>query len=344
MKREFTESGRCTFESCHAHKFCKRQMAFYLVTSPARREFKKMLGQGNHLLITAIVGLDAIERGIVTRAPEEFPAKWAPQDRFSSARRSRNLILEMALVRSVDALDIYISRTNRKPFLIEKFQIKPELDRAGRSIRGKFGVIERNYPLEDKVLSALVAILIGWRNKAVHSEDEDELEEKYVAILKCKSDEISDRFHGLETGILLKGYKKNRSPHLKEVTSFINATHQYVRAVDRKLLIQLASEQYLRELIWVGIREEASVRDADGRVRIDKSKIKPLLENKWGTGLSLKRRKQAVEGFLRHLGLSSQRPPADEPHVIFDDGLLEELVSRTPAKVYQWAASGTMEN
>lgn len=318
-------------------------MAFYLATSPARREFKKMLRQGNHLLITAMVGLDAIERRIVTRAPEKFPAKWEPKNPSFSARRSRNLILEMALVRSVDALDTYISWTNRKPFLIQTSQIKSELDGAGRHISVKFGVIERNYPPKDNILSALVASLIRWRNKAVHSEDEDELEEKYADVLKRESDEISARFRGLETDTLLDGYDKNRKPHLKEVASFINATQQYVRTVDGNILSNLSAEQYLRELIWTDVRAEASVKDADGRVRIDKSRMKQLIENKWGTGL--KRRKQAVEGFLRHLGLSSQRPLASEPYVIFDDGLLEELVSRTPARVYQWAApSGTMEN
>ena len=304
-------------------------MALYLTSSPARQKFKKMLGNGNHLLITAMIGLDAIDRGCITRAPENYPATWKPNDPRVSARRSRNLILEMGLIRSVDALDTYISWTNRKPFLVQSSDIKAKLDGTGRSIRGKFRVIEERYSPNDIILSALVAILIKWRNKAVHNEDKDMLETNYASVLEEKAEEISNRFRGLDTNMLLDGYNTSRPAHLKEVTSFINATHQYVRAVDGNILTTLGVEKYLQEIVWTGIC------GTDGTDQTDKHRIKQLIENKWGTGL--KRQKQAVEGFLQRLGLSSEAPLPGEPHAIFDDRLLEELVSKTPSEVYDWA-------
>ena len=305
-------------------------MALYLTSSPARQKFKKMLGNGNHLLITAMIGLDAIDRGLISRAPKNYPAKWTPRDPQVSATRSRNLILEMGLIRSVDALDTYISWTNRKPFLVQSSSIRNQLDGAGRSIRDKFQVIEERYPPKDNILSAIVAVLIQWRNKAVHNEDRGVLETKYANVLDGKAEEIFQRFHGLNTKCLLVGYNSNRPARLKEVTSFINATHQYVRAVDGDLLARLETETYLQEIIWKGICEP------EGLKRSDERRIMQLLENKWGTGL--KRRRQAVEGFLRRLGLSSEAPHPGEPRALFDDSLLEELTSRTPREVYEWVA------
>ena len=304
-------------------------MALYLQTSTARQKFKKMLGRANHRLITAMVGLDAIDRGLVVTVPEDFPARWAPRDPSASARWSRLLILEMALVRSVDALDVYISYTNRTPFLIQSPTIKCELDGTRRSVTRKFNVFEQHFSPKDKVLPALIATMIKWRNKAVHSEDSDKLEQTYKTILDKKADEIRTRFRGLETTMLLAGYGENRVPHLKEVTSFIDATHQYVHDVDKNILNLLDPEQYLRELVWTGVCETGYADD------VSDSERKRLIRSKWDQ--SLDRKKQAVEGFLQHKGLSSTRPTADEHYVAFEDVLVEELVSRTPVEVYQWA-------
>ena len=189
----------------HTH-FIDRKMALYLRNSAARRTFKKTLGNANHHIVTAMVGLDAIERGIVTEAPDGFPARWNPRSQSTSARRSRRLILEMALVRSVDALDTYFSWTNRKPFLIQDKKFKAELDGMGRSVSGKFRAFERYAKPSDDVLSALVATSIGWRNKAVHSQDEDRLRYQVVVVLEQNAEEIRDRFRGLEVDELLDGY------------------------------------------------------------------------------------------------------------------------------------------
>jgi len=80
-------------------------MALYLNTSPARRKFKDLLGNANHLLITLLVGLSAVERKKITTPPPELHAAWNPHDVIASAHRSRVFVLETTLVRSVDSLD-----------------------------------------------------------------------------------------------------------------------------------------------------------------------------------------------------------------------------------------------
>lgn len=304
-------------------------MPFFAKTSPARSKFKKMLGNANHLIITTMVGLDAIDRGIVSSAPGNFPAVWNPKDCSASAQRSRILILDMGLVRAVDALDAYMMWANRRPFLIQSSDFKSDMDGTGRSVSKRFQVFEQHTLPKDHILSALVATTIRWRNKAVHSEDRVELNPIYHQTLEENEEEISNRFRGLETSILLRGYANNRSPHLKEVTSFINAMHQYVRAIDASLLEVLDSEQYLKEMIWAGIcktnREAGSNRREQMR----------LIHNKWGK--SLDRKKQAVEGFLRHEGLSYDKPVTTEPYIEFADSMLENVISMTPREIFEWA-------
>ena len=234
-----------------------------------------MLGFGNQRIITALVGLDAIKRGIVVSAPDDFPATWNPKNRSASAAQSRILILEMALVRSVDALDTYLRWINRKPFLVQCGNTRCELDRAGLSVSRRFQVIEEHFPPPGRILSALAVTMIGWRNKAVHREYSKELKNTYRQILEQQSDEVADRFCGLNTDILLEGYRTNRIPHLKEVTSFISATHEYVQELDGIMLSLLEPEQYLKELVWAGVCEN----DTDGGRNVRERKR--LIHSKW---------------------------------------------------------------
>ena len=155
--------------------------------SPARRAFKKLLGGVNHLIITTLVGLDAIERGIVTTIPKELHAAWSPKDPVASAQRSRRLILDMALVRAIDAFDVYIRNSMRKPFLVQDIALRIEIDRAKISIFKKFLALEKHYPRIDPVLSALVATMLSWRNRSAHVEADDEVEPRLTCSPKLPS-------------------------------------------------------------------------------------------------------------------------------------------------------------
>ena len=235
-------------------------MPAYLRTSPARKKFKKNLGQANHLIITILVGLDAIERDVVRDVPKDLGAAWGPENRVDSARRSRRLVLDMALLRAVDALDVYIGSCSSKPYLIQHSTIREDIDEAGHSVWSKFEALEDHLGAPDVVVSALVAMMINWRNRAAHSKAEDRMPDKYKEIIRQNLAKLEVSFRGLDGEMLLAGYDAERQPRLKEVTSFIHATHKYVSGMESMLFQELDSELFLKQLLSknLRVREESN--------------------------------------------------------------------------------------
>ena len=306
-------------------------MPLYLTTSPARREFKKHLGNANHLIITALVGLDAVEKGYVTEVPKELRAAWSPKDPRVSSQRSRRLVLDMALVRSVDALDLYISRANRKPFLIQSSEIRSELDKNGRSVYRRFKILENHFTAIDKKLSALVALMITWRNRAVHSDEDKELSECYRNCIRDNIEAIQEKFRGLDGLVLLDHYDKCENPRFKEVASFINSTHHYVKELEQFLFQSMCPKRFLKEIVWKGVPEY----DMFGKV--DEHRRKKLLQGIWGKSSDKKER--AIKNFFEHWGLSLVKPKDEENFLLFEDCFLEEIISKTPKEMFNWAST-----
>jgi hypothetical protein len=75
-------------------------MPLFLNESAARRQFKDVLGNANHLIITILVGLFAVEQRLISECPVELRAAWNPKDPTASANRSRVMMLQMSLVRA----------------------------------------------------------------------------------------------------------------------------------------------------------------------------------------------------------------------------------------------------
>ena len=141
----------------------------------------------------------------------------------------------MALVRAVDSLDLYIRLSNSKPFLLQGSKTRAAIDEAGSSVRCKFMTVEKNLRLPGVVVSALVALMISWRNRAAHAKADGKIPEKYREIIVQNLAELRTNFRGLDGHALLAGYDAERQPRFKEITSFINATHQYVRGMESAL-------------------------------------------------------------------------------------------------------------
>lgn len=309
-------------------------MTLYLNKSEACRIFKDRIGNANHLVITAIVGLDAIERGIVTRIPEELHAAWSPIEPIASAKRSRRMLLDMALVRSVDSLDVYIRCSMRKPSLIQSDSLRSEIDKAKQSIFGKFLALEGHSRALDPVVCSLISLMIALRNRAAHSEADTEILDRHKAIIRDNASAIASRFRGLDSQILLAGYDADRPPHFKEVTSFINATNHFVEDLERTLFSELNAETFLRDIIWTAV--SPSQDDADDVRQARKRRLRSI----WGKDSSEKGK--AIERFLEHQGLSKSKITKEDrtmPCVTFEDGLLAELISMTPTEIFAWLQS-----
>ena len=310
-------------------------MTLYLSVSKARNRFKRLLGHANHQIITALIGLHAIETGKVTAKPEEFDTVWAPHDPVASATRSRALILEMALVRCVDALDTYIRLSIRQPALVQSTKLRTDIARCGYSVFGKFQKIEQFVACNDELLSSLVTLIIAWRNRQVHTDADDEIGRDCRNIICGNVSEAKIRFRGLDANEMLDRYENNKSPRFKEVASFVKITQDYVNFVEEFLFSQLDEQKYLRELVWNGLSERATVGKNRQRGR------KYYSEKVWGKSIASKR--QAVERFLQRSGLSRTRPENVNRYVVFDASMIEALASRSPREVLEWADPARFE-
>ncbi len=306
--------------------FCVH-MPLYLNTSAARRRFKDLLGSANQLLVTILVGLSAVEQKRVSdTAPADLHAAWNPHDLIGTARRSRVLVLEMALARATDSLDAYISLLRRSPTLIQDELTKNRLDGAGRSVLKKFFAIRAAHDSLDPVLGALMEVMIAWRNKATHILADEEASYETWEILRKNESRIKSEFSGMEISRLEQGYGKNEAPTFKETASFIRATHETVRSIDEYFLTKIDSEMFLRDLIWSTISS-----NTDGNIDLSR---KNKIQSVWGRDESEKNKR--VIAFLKNAGLSLSKSGLSAE---FSDTLIEMYARKSPKELFNQLSS-----
>lgn len=267
---------------------------FFVTETTARRRFKDLLGQANHFLITILVGLNGIEKGLVV-ADADFHAAWNPQDKFASARRSRAFALDLGLVRSIDALDAYMTLCNRKPTAIFEDRFRGEMDSAGRSVWNKLEVFCSFLPGADPWLVALVRSALAWRNQRVHSLDQDKIIATDRRILLNNEVGIANQFRGLRVREFLDNFDAHRGPAFKETAGFIDAVHKIVQHFDGELIRRLDPVTLLKQLL----RKELCSDEVKAEL-VDKHIMQRAVRI-WGKE---QRKSQRIESLLRTLGFS----------------------------------------
>lgn len=298
----------------------------YLNKSFGRKRFKGSLGNANHLIITSLVGLDAIERGVVVKIPTEMRTTWSPKSPQTSARRARRLVLDMALIKAVDAVDVYIRDSMRQPALIQDTNLRGSVDRAGRSVFKKLAALENSLLGLDSLLCALVAVLVSWRNESAHMEADDTLSTKHRATIESNRKIIADRFSGLDAKILVSDYDSENPPTFKEVASLINASHHFVQDLEEQLFKQINPETYLRQLVREAIRPKIRDRSASDKKGSEIAAI-------WGR--SPTDRPRYVRSLLQHHGLSEKRAESG-PSLEFNQETIERLTAFDPKGLNSW--------
>lgn len=303
-------------------------MTLYISRSRSRSAFKDLLGNANHLIITALVGLDAVERGIVTEVPEDLRAAWSPKNAEVSAKRSRRLLLDMALIRAIDAVDVYLREAVRKPALIQSSEFRRDLDSAGLSIFKKLQAVERHLPDIDKLPLAIVFLMVAWRNRSAHSESDLDAPKHHLDVLLDKAVELSDRFRGLDAEMLLGGYEAVRPATFKEVASLINAAHHLVAELDTRLLKGIDIERFLKDAVWAHLGSSQRPNE-----RIEQTRMRRAISI-WGKDPV--DRPGAVLRLLSQLGFSTsaQNIPTGTQ---LADALLISMQNQTPKTVLVWA-------
>ena len=305
-----------------------RVMTLYLSRSPPRRAFKNLLGNANHLIITALVGLDAVERGIVTHVPKELRTAWSPKNAVSSATRSRRLILDMALIRAIDAIDVYLREAVRKPALIQSKEFRRELDTANLSIFQKMHAVERNCPDLDSLPLSMIFLMIAWRNRSAHSEADRDASPAHLEVLRARADELKNRFSGLDAGILLQGYDVKRPATFKEVASLINAAQHFVADLDQHLLDVMNTERFVKDAVWFSLSEKPKPSEL-----VEKTRLRRAV-NVWGRDRS--DRVGAITRLLNQHGFS-EIVPLERASAKLTAELMETLRDQTPKSILDWA-------
>jgi len=213
-----------------------------------RKEFKNRIGQANHFLITTLVGLNAIETGLVVQKPSEFATSWNPKDSFSSARRSRDFVLKSVLGWCVESLEMYLTLANRKPklFEIENSDLVVAYSKAGQSVFKKATLVGDTLKI-DPILIGLVECLITWRNYVFHFDIDNRIRDESLSILQLNRTEIQTNFRGLDIELMKDKWETGKDFSFKEAASLINATQQYVECLDKAFLETLDLERYLSE-------------------------------------------------------------------------------------------------
>jgi hypothetical protein len=299
-------------------------MTLYLNVSPARRRFKHILGNANHLLITTLIGLDAVAREIITECPEDLHAAWNPINQQSSADRARIMLFELLLVRATDALDTYLSISRRRPSIIQDTHTQQEFDKAGQSVMGKFKATRLNLRSDD-VVNAIVEIMILWRNKGVHTLGSENDDTNFEHIIKNNQDRIKNEFRGMDATRLVTDFRSGKAPTFKETASFINATHIFVQNSDEAFLSKLEPEQFIKELIWSKLSKEESGAKPEARSK--------SAQSIWGR--SGDDRNRRVIAFLKNHGLSTEEK-ANAPSARFPTELIEYIMTLSPTKLLEF--------
>jgi hypothetical protein len=303
-------------------------MTLYIGRSQPRSAFKGLLGNANHLIITALVGLDGVERGVVRDVPEDLRTVWSPKDAVRSARRSRRLILDMALIRAIDAIDVYLRDAVRKPALIQSVDVRKDLDSANLSIFGKLQAVARHHPTLDVLPLAIVFLMVAWRNRSAHTEADRDAPQVYLDELRSNAERLAATFSGLDAEMLIDGYDAMRPVTFKEVASLINAAHHLVSELDALLLSSLDTERFLKDAVWKSLgtsqRSNEQIQEARKRRAV----------SVWGKDPS--DRGDAVLRFLSQEGFSKD-PSRQRVGAIFSTDLIATLQQQTPKSVLIWA-------
>ncbi|MHB9144320.1 MAG: hypothetical protein ACYC5Y_03170 [Symbiobacteriia bacterium] len=223
-------------------------MSVSIDESRSRRDFKEMLGQANHFLVTILVGLHTVSMGKAD-VPQEHRAAWNPRSPQESAKRAKSFVQSTSFAWAVDALDTYVSQALKKPSIIETLSLRNDLYAAGQLVSKKLAALRGGLPNTARVEGALVELGIVWRNRLVHSLADNEVRLELERELEAAGAEIAAEHRGLDVSRMIASVKKSAAPTFKETATVIAACHRFVQAVDQTLLATVNQDRYFREVL-----------------------------------------------------------------------------------------------
>ena len=194
------------------------------------------IGEAVFTLNTAVVGLDAVERG--HPKPATLNISWEPKDRKIAARKSRKFILESVMVRVSEVINQFVSSLSKLP----KFKDEKKEGGNDTSMPEKIAMIATCVLEKDDYLIPGVVLLVHWRNRIVHPNSSAELKPQQRKILLSNKDIIAERYRGLDISKLLDDFKDQR-PTLKDISSLISMTINLARKIDRTMQQNITKDE-----------------------------------------------------------------------------------------------------
>lgn len=190
------------------------------------RELLVAVGEAVANLNTTVVGLDAVERG--HEKPETLNISWNPQDRVAAARKSRRFVLEAVLVRVAEALSEFVTATAQLP----RFSSVRSRWDSNTTRADKLADVAAELLGSGNHLVAGAALLVHWRNRAVHPRSRASLTPQQMRNLRSASAEIDSSFAGLSVDRLLNDFEIGH-PTLKDISSLIAMSIRMAREMDK---------------------------------------------------------------------------------------------------------------
>jgi hypothetical protein len=235
-------------------------------------------------------------------------------------------VLDMALVRAADAIDIYLRMSRRCPALIQHQDLKNAIDTSQNRILQKLKALHSHYSQNGSVLFAMGFVMVAWRNRSAHAEADTEVSEVTRNILHENSLQIAAEYNGLSVDRLLRGFE-NSAPTFKEMASLISASHKLVALIENLQFRSLDGERFLRELVWYSTISDNLDAAASKKARMRR------FQGIWGKDIS--DRGPTVIRTLINCGLSLNK--RDSSSVELDGALIQRVTKMTPTQVFEWA-------
>ena len=272
----------------------------------AFRDFQRVVGDCTAHINTAYVGTELIARG--AKKPDDLHIKWqAPKSPRTFVEQTRSLLHAAMLGHVFMAVDRYLRDLADDRWInLQQAQrdiLKKAVTKTGGhaySLNERFEEIRGNIDSTTKVDGLLVDLLATWRNRNVHEDSSKEavagsrdarLTDSTRKALREADACISQRYGQLSITELISHLDQNKAPTRKDIVALASASQNYVREIDKILLIStIKSEQ---DLVTIAEREVArSLLKANGAV----------LAQLWGKDLEARRRR--ISATLQEVGFT----------------------------------------
>ncbi|MEA4967684.1 MAG: hypothetical protein VB048_06155 [Bacteroidaceae bacterium] len=292
------------------------------------KKVKKHIGRANQFIITLIIALNLLKKTddakIIPEILEETHTSWAPKNKDNTIELSRSFLMLSVLNRAVDSLDTYIALSLKKPVLFQNTSLVNKLN-GQKWISEKIASIFDYIPIDQKIQS-FIRLIIKWRNSVVHYKAENILLDTDLSVMKSNQSWYQEKFQNLDINILISKFNAmNSKPTLKEITSIFRCIHMILQEIDSHELFEINSYEDKKELYLKNLIDTCFSTP-------DKNRKKELVRSIWGNDIKTNERKMME--FLKDCGLSDNKE--SEFSVIFDNCILDTLISKKPTEILNW--------